>query len=822
MPVDPKGDLELPIGVLSTSIWDEAEETEGNMGNENLAGLRLAFAAASVTLATAGVYVATMEEQATAPSYGVQDTTVSASIGADVERVMLTAHVVSQGPVKGATAALDTAAAPSLPEGETPSEPAEEGEPVEPGARDQGDDFVQEDAQPRETQSRPRRAAGGRTPTSHHHATTPAEAPGAHRNRMSDANVRARRIAIEESSKEAQRLMGGGALSLAAEGSGPEAVSFDTPDASSNMDSPQAAPKRLVGVDKSLVDETSEEDAAEVSGPRSLGSDLMDKEDRHLLFVWDSGVILDEERSAELLKFAEHRGYDTLAVEATGVGYRDAALTDAFARFTAHAADAGVEIFALIGYPWFTVAANAGLPGQPTSSLEGLAVLDVIASTRLFDGVVDDSHPYGVVYEVNGESYNRLFDEPAAASLDLQAWLRSAKDAIGDLPLIKTTPFWYDSHPSLQEMVSLEGEEHLTLGHLIASEVDAMAVLAYRDQADGPNGLLELIAGEMSMGPSIITLETADLGSSLDYLTFHEEGLRALEDTTEEVLNYLVGHWAFGGVGVHHYAPALALAGDLAEKESFGFVSIESASVQYGALIDAYDSSLGTYTEQLTFNEELDTMTGIGLGAIVSNGDIALAGGALVHGDARSGQAGRITDGFATEVTGESISISTPIEIPVVDPADTTGAQDANLGWNTEGMITGDLTVRRLNMNSYSRLSIVGPATVVIDELQLNSNAYILADTSAGPVTLIINSRLSLGFAAYIAPSSLQARDMTIRYAGTSTIQLNTSARLLADIVAPLAQINLGYQSEIYGRALAKSLFLGNEAKLHLDIDLLR
>ncbi len=822
MPVDPKGDLELPIGVLSTSIWDEAEETEGNMGNENLAGLRLAFAAASVTLATAGVYVATMEEQATAPSYGVQDTIASASIGADVERVMLTAHVISQGPVNGANRVPDALAAPSVPKDETAPEPADEREPADPGARDEGNDSAQKDAPPADTQSRQRRAAGAGASTSHHLAAPPREAPGAHRNRMSDANVAARRIAIEESSKEAQRFMGGGALGFAAEGSGSEAVSLDTPVASSNKGSTRAAPERLVGVDKSVVDENSEEDPVEDSGPRSLGSDLMEKEDRHLLFVWDSGVILDEERSAELLKFAEHRGYDTLAVEATGVGYHDVALTDAFARFTADATEAGVETFALIGYPWFTVAANAGLPGQPTSSLEGLAVLDVIASTGLFDGVVDDSHPYGVVYEVNGESYNRLFDEPAAASLDLQAWLRSAKGAIGDLPLIKTTPFWYDSHPSLQEMVSIEGEGHLTLGHLIASEVDAMAVLAYRDQVDGPNGLLELIAGEMSMGPSIITLETADLGSSLDYLTFHEEGLRALEDTAEKMVDHLEGDWAFAGLGVHHYAPVLGLATVLAEEESFGFVSIESASVQYGALIDAYDSSLGTYTEQLTYNEELDAMTGIGLGAIVSNGDIALAGGALVHGDARSGQAGKITDGYGTEVTGEAISLSTPIEIPEVAAADSTGAQDGYLGWNTDGTITGDLTIRRLNMNSYSRLSIVGPATVVIDELQLNSNAYILADTSAGPVTLIINNRLSLGYAAYIAPSSLQARDMTIRYAGTSTIQLNTSARLLADIVAPLAQINLGYQSEIYGRALAKSLSLGNEAKLHLDIDLLR
>ena len=791
------------------------------MGNENMAGLRLAYVAASVALATAGIYVATSEGQATAPAQGNVDSDVTASISTRIERTMLTARVVSSGdiiPLRAAgepNSAAEALEAPAEPEGDSIEEPsAPEDSTTEDG-------LAKSDLGPKDSveETTPRTAPRQSPPA----GTSTAPSLGAHRNRMSAANVLARQIAVQESTVEAQRFLGGGALRSPVQ----ESESDNAPPSYERVgDEPtqsgEGAPRRLVRVDDRGEDEADWTDDDEPTGPRSLGSDAMDKEDRHLLFVWDSSIVLDEARSAELLTFAGHRGYDTLAVEATGVGYNDAALTEAFARFTVDATDAGIETFALIGYPWFTVAANAGLPGQPTSSLEGIAVLDVIAGTGLFDGVVDDSHPYGVVYDVNGESRNWLFDEPAAASLDLQAWLRSAKNAIGDLPLIKTTPFWYDSHPALQEMVNIEGEGYLTLGHLVATEVDAMAVLAYRDTLGGQNGLLALVAGEMSMGPSIITLETGDLGADLDYLTFQEEGLVALEVTTQEVVDQLTGEWAFAGVGVHHYEPVEQITTELAEVQSFGFVALESGTAAFGSLIDAYDSSLGTYTDQMTYNAELDTMTGIGVGALVSNGNIKLEWGALVHGDARAGQGTAVTQVDGTVITGEAVSISTPVEVPVVNEADSSGGQRLSIGWNDTETVTGDAVFSRVKLNSYAGLTILGPATVIIDDLRLNSNAYVWADTTNGPVTILLNDRLDLGSSSFMAPTSLQARDLTIRYAGTRQITLGFEARLLTDIVAPNATIELGSSSEIYGRATAKSLILRSEAKLHLDIDLLR
>ena len=758
----------------------------------------------------AGIYVATSGGTATEPAQSMEPDVMTASIASSVERTMLTAHVVARSPMiaMGGSASMGTEADRVSPSGEDNGIAKTTGsvELVEtaskPGAHDSVEPLLHSEAPTLSVQS----------------ARETGEPAGSHRDRTSPANVAAREIAVAESVKEVQRLLGSGGLVLAPEPEEPGSASSALTRPEAQSVSAESPTRPLVGVNQAFVtlNET------ELEQFISLGSDTIVRSQRQLLFVWDSSIILDEARSAELIAFAGQGGYDTLAVEASGVGYNDAALTDAFARFTADATEAQIETFALIGYPWFTVAANAGLPGQPTSSLEGIAILDVIAGTGLFDGVVDDSHPYGVVYEANGESRNRLFDDPVAAGLDFQAWLRSAKAAIGDLPLIKTTPFWYDSHPALQGLVNLKGEDFLTLGHLVASEVDAMAVLAYRDTLDGPNGILELVAGELTMGPSIITLEASDLGPDLDYLTFHEEGLLALESTSEKLIENLLGGWAFAGMGVHHYEPVAVLTAELVDAQPFGFIALDSANAAFDSLIDAYDSSIGAYTDQLRFASELNVMAGLGEGAILSNGELNFAFGALVHGDIGSGPDGTVTRVNGTRITGELITLSTALVAPAVVAADTTGAQRLDLQYRETRIINGDAAFGSVWMNSAARLEIIGPATISIDELGMNSDALILADTTHGPVTLLINDRLNLGSTSSIAPMNEKARDLNIHYGGTGTVIMGFRARILADIVAPNAAIELGSQAEIFGRAAAKSLTIRSSAKLHLDLDLQR
>src|SRR5262245_40057155 len=81
-----------------------------------------------------------------------------------------------------------------------------------------------------------------------------------------------------------------------------------------------------------------------------------------LLYVWDSTIPGDTLATRQLLHFARNQGFDTLALEASPVGYGESGALERYRRFTQLAHAAGLRVLALSGFPWFTVSAQSGLP----------------------------------------------------------------------------------------------------------------------------------------------------------------------------------------------------------------------------------------------------------------------------------------------------------------------------------------------------------------------------------------------------------------------------------------------------------------------------
>ena len=88
------------------------------------------------------------------------------------------------------------------------------------------------------------------------------------------------------------------------------------------------------------------------------------------LYVWDNAIPGDTNATWELIGFANQRGIDTLLLECSPVGYAQPGAADAYGDFVAAAHASGLEVFALAGYPWWTVPDNAGIPGQTTGHSE--------------------------------------------------------------------------------------------------------------------------------------------------------------------------------------------------------------------------------------------------------------------------------------------------------------------------------------------------------------------------------------------------------------------------------------------------------------------
>jgi len=236
------------------------------------------------------------------------------------------------------------------------------------------------------------------------------------------------------------------------------------------------------------------------------------------------------EAGRQLPIWAGQHGIDTLLFEIP-----TARLHAASTREVIRSADRrNIRIWALSGHAtWATNPRAARQWTRAVARTEGLA------------GIVLDVEPY----LLDGWQTHR--QETIKTYLRM---LRAAKRGAGDLPVMATVPFWFD-HDAYRTVAG-------TLTEQVAERVDALVVLAYRDEVGGRDGVATLARGEIEIAGqmdkvALIALQTA--ADSLDKLTFYEDGAVALDAAIAEVERAFADRPGFGGVAVHHYRAYRAL-----------------------------------------------------------------------------------------------------------------------------------------------------------------------------------------------------------------------------------------------------------------------
>jgi len=279
---------------------------------------------------------------------------------------------------------------------------------------------------------------------------------------------------------------------------------------------------------------------------------------QRVLYVWDSTIPGDVARTDRLLCFSERKGITTLAIEASPVGYLEPFADADYARFVDAAHDRGLSVLALGGSPWFTVAADAALPGQPSLQEEGWFLYENIALSGLFDGVLDNSMPHLTTYTSGGITHNYFWEDLPNAAQDYLDWLDGVDAVIGNLPFYHATPFWFDSDARLASLL-LDGQaQPHTLAWYVAGSVDVVNFLAYRDDV---YSILDAVDGELARGPCIVGIETQDRGPLLDYTTFFEEGGPRMDAELGLVQRTLQDDPHYLGISYHYYGSYVSMPG---------------------------------------------------------------------------------------------------------------------------------------------------------------------------------------------------------------------------------------------------------------------
>ena len=272
------------------------------------------------------------------------------------------------------------------------------------------------------------------------------------------------------------------------------------------------------------------------------------------------------EADRQLPIWARTQGIDTLLLEIPTTRLRDASTREVIRS----ARRRGVRVWALSGRPaWAT---DPGAASRWTRA---------VARTPGLSGIVLDVEPY------------LLENWTANRSRTIKTYLRmlqKVKAAAGRLPVMAAVPFWFD-HDAQRTPAG-------TLAAQVAARVDALVVMAYRDQVAGADGVVALARGEIDIvgrmdKMALVALQTAD--DSLDKLTFYEEGGAALDAAITEIERTFAYERGFGGIALHHYHDThhklpSGWVSDLPEGEpGWGWAALILPYMEQGNLHDVVD-----------------------------------------------------------------------------------------------------------------------------------------------------------------------------------------------------------------------------------------
>lgn len=244
---------------------------------------------------------------------------------------------------------------------------------------------------------------------------------------------------------------------------------------------------------------------------------------------------------------------------------------------------------------------------------------------------------------------------------------------------------------------------------------------------------------------------------------------------------------------------------------AYGFVVGESAHLNYGAIIDGYDSTLGAYGG-----------ANLGEGSVAVNGRVecALTSGAEVHGALHVGgdpaaayceEWGASTSGGVHQLLSEAELADAP------EPSGLPGSEgEFGLAWGEQESLSGTHHYDDFVLAYGSTLTISGPAVLVVDELRVEG-ATLNLDSGA---TLDVFVRGGASFAWGTAFNTGGAPGAVRVILGEEEpLSLANGAAVTGQLLAPRSAVEIG--GTLQGGGSASTLEAAWGAALRLDQSLL-
>ena len=235
------------------------------------------------------------------------------------------------------------------------------------------------------------------------------------------------------------------------------------------------------------------------------------------------------------------------------------------------------------------------------------------------------------------------------------------------------------------------------------------------------------------------------------------------------------------------------------------------------AAVDSYDSAESDYAEALR-DRVRDAPYAGDAGHVRSNGDVRLDANAKVFGDVTTGENGEAYVQSNAHVDSSTTRATEPLEMPPVEIPDLPAGPAMRVPDRSMQVLgPGTIRLSELTVGRSATLVLQGPATLVVDGFRAETQATIMVDGKGGPVTLIGTGEFRLDPTADWRSVAKNPQELSLKLTGSGAASLTGRGEFFGTVYAPNADLSVDGSLEVFGALAARSVSLGNYARLHYD-----
>lgn len=226
-------------------------------------------------------------------------------------------------------------------------------------------------------------------------------------------------------------------------------------------------------------------------------------------YEWSDRTWRTASARSEFVRTARTLCLDRVYVDVTAAGSANAtqaaALANDVAELVRASASQGLEVGVVAGDPWWPTE-----PGRVDAARLLRFVHDLIDDGVDVASLHLDVEPWGL------EEWSTSRVELLDAYLRFVAWVERTRADLGvQVPVAYLIPYWFDGGNGEVSRIELDGRTEFPLDHLVATigTGGSLSVMAYRDRARGPGGIVDLVADEFDQRQVtvLVGVETTDI-----------------------------------------------------------------------------------------------------------------------------------------------------------------------------------------------------------------------------------------------------------------------------------------------------------------------